>query len=68
MASFTVRIERTTTHYCDITVEAEDEDDADSKANTLIDNYEKLDDAMRANKAEWELDDENYEVLEISEE
>lgn len=68
MPDFTVRIQRTVTHYCDVAIKAKDEDAADEKANALADDYDALSKLMVKDKAEWELEDETYEVLEVNEE
>lgn len=68
MPDFTVRIQRTVTHYCNVSIKAKDEDAADSKAFALADDSTALDKLIVEQRSEWELDDEQFEVLKVNEE
>lgn len=69
MSSFTIKLQRTATHTTEFTYEADDEDTA-YEAVTLIFNgstHEATSKFETENKLEWELEDEGYEVLEVTE-
>lgn len=64
MPKFLVTMQRTIAHTTEFTVSAPDEDAAAEKAEETFNDIDKI---IKL-KLEWNLDDEQYEVLEVSEE
>ncbi|MHA2265707.1 MAG: hypothetical protein ACXAEN_25225 [Candidatus Thorarchaeota archaeon] len=63
MAKFTAKILRTSTHYAEIEVEADNEDDAHDKGEEVCTDLGGGDGPC---DLDWDLDDEKYEVDEVS--
>lgn len=68
MPKFTVAIKRTREDTQYITISAADEDAADEKAQAIIDALETDVAVKEIKPGEWELQDESFEVEDISEE
>ena len=62
MPKFIVKVQRTIIQICDVEVSGKDEDAATNKVEVA---YAKLD---WAGKQDWELDSEEFEVIEVNEE
>lgn len=62
---FSIKVQRTTIHTTTIEIEADDEDEAEDliEQASLVQTHV----ADLLAKAEWDLEDENYEVEEIQE-
>lgn len=68
MPKFNVTLKRTREETQWITVTAADEDAADEKMQTIIDALEQGQSVKEVKAGEWELQDESFEVEDISEE
>jgi len=62
MPKFNIIVQRTREETCEITITAKDEETATERADKLI-NAEGF-----ADKQDWELDDERFEIYEVNEE
>lgn len=65
MPNYTVVIQRTTEHSGEVSIVAENEEDAENKANKLI---AALDAGGKVAGLEWSLEDTNYDTISIDEE
>jgi hypothetical protein len=61
MAKYTIVIQRTQTHTCEITLSALDDDKANEKAQ------EKIDTDGWADKQDWTLESDDLEITEVNE-
>jgi hypothetical protein len=64
MPKFTVSIARTTTEAADITIEAEDDDAAQSKVMELINDPDLL---PQLGFIDWTLEEEEFDCLDVNE-
>jgi hypothetical protein len=64
MPSFTVAVSRTTTESTDITIEAANEETAEEKVMTLVQDPDKV---SQLGSIEWQLEEVEFEFLECNE-